>query len=64
MYVAELAWRRDQRSFVHGVRELPSSRGDLYVSEVVYAFATSGGLSLPDCHTLQKFVRERSLALG
>ncbi|HUY91009.1 MAG TPA: peptidyl-alpha-hydroxyglycine alpha-amidating lyase family protein [Pirellulales bacterium] len=33
------------------------SRGDFYVSEVVYTAGVSRGLIGPDCHTLQKFVR-------
>ncbi len=33
------------------------SRGDLYVSEVVWSAGGRRGLVSPDCHTLQKFVR-------
>jgi len=40
------------------------SRGDFYVSEVVYAAGISRGLIGPDCHTLQKFVRIKEAGGG
>ena len=42
----------------HGI--WADSRGDLYVSEVVYSAGGRQGLVPLDCHSLQKFVRVRS----
>jgi DNA-binding beta-propeller fold protein YncE len=35
------------------------SRGDVYVSEVVWSAGANRGHVSPECHTLQKFVREK-----
>jgi hypothetical protein len=42
----------------HGI--CVDGRGDVYVGEVTWSAGGDRGLVAPDCHTLQKFVRERA----